>query len=203
MRRLSLEVIAFTEWEATMKTKVKIIAIAISMASGLSACGTMDADMAAMMGAVGGMAAVGAYGGSADMIMQGAALGAGVTGGGSSVAQGLASSTGVYNNVGLGSTQASSTSRSSASGSATYPVRPNVVLGTPACAMMNEGNYRQVAMSGGNDVQLKTMCGQAYEYYVMYKRAIDQGYSEADANRTYAAHQQAGLNAVSYYQNNR
>ena len=33
------------------------------------------------------------------------------------------------------------------------------------------------------------MCGQAFEYYTMYKRAIAQGYSEADANRTYAAHE--------------
>ena len=35
------------------------------------------------------------------------------------------------------------------------------------------------------------MCGQAFEYYTMYKRAIAQGYSEADANRTYAAHEQS------------
>ena len=47
------------------------------------------------------------------------------------------------------------------------------------------------------------MCGQAFEYYSMYLRAIEHGYSEADANRTYDAHQQAALNAISFYQNNR
>ena len=69
--------------------------------------------------------------------------------------------------------------------------------------MMNESNYRQVGLSGGNDVQLKTMCAQAYEYYVMYKRAIAQGYAEADANRTYDAHAKSARVAIHYYQNNR
>ena len=84
-----------------------------------------------------------------------------------------------------------------------FPTRPNALDGSPACSMMNQGNYRDVSLSGGNDVQLKTMCGQAFEYYSMYLRAIEQGYSEADANRTYDAHQQAALNAISFYQNNR
>ena len=75
--------------------------------------------------------------------------------------------------------------------------------GQPACAMMNEGNYRQVGVSGGTDVQLKTMCAQAYEYYVMYKRAIAQGYAEADANRTYAAHEQSARVAIDFYSKNR
>lgn len=72
---------------------------------------------------------------------------------------------------------------------ASYPTRPN--LATGACAGFSEGNYRQKAVSGGGDQQLYTMCGQAFEYYTMYKRAIAQGYSEADANRTYAAHEQS------------
>jgi hypothetical protein len=84
-----------------------------------------------------------------------------------------------------------------------YPTRPNALGGSAACSMMNQGNYRDVSLSGGNDVQLKTMCGQAFEYYSMYLRAIEQGYSEADANRTYDAHQQAALNAISFYENNR
>lgn len=86
---------------------------------------------------------------------------------------------------------------------ASYPTKPNVLAGQAACSMMNESNYRQVAVSGGNDVQLKTMCGQAYEYYVMYKRAIAQGYSEADANRTYAAHAQSARVAISHYTSSR
>lgn len=32
----------------------------------------------------------------------------------------------------------------------------------------------------------------------MYERAISQGYSEADCNRTYAAHEQSAQVAVSY-----
>ena len=36
-------------------------------------------------------------------------------------------------------------------------------------------------------VQLNTMCGQAFEYYTMYKRAIRQGYGPTDAERTYQA----------------
>ncbi|HZW16759.1 MAG TPA: hypothetical protein VFF66_10985 [Brevundimonas sp.] len=180
-----------------MNNRIKNIVLALSLASGLGACAS-DSDLAAMMGAVGGMAAVGAYGGDADMMMQGAALGASVTGGGSSVAQGLASSTGVYDNVGL-----TGSVGQTATGGAGVTVRPNALGSSPACSMMNESNYRQVALSGGNDVQLKTMCGQAFEYYTMYKRAIAQGYSEADANRTYDAHQQAALNAISFYNNNR
>jgi membrane-associated protease RseP (regulator of RpoE activity) len=88
-------------------------------------------------------------------------------------------------------------------GGGSYPTRPNALDGSPACSMMNQGNYRDVSLSGGNDVQLKTMCGQAFEYYHMYLNAIAQGYSEADANRTYAAHQGAAQNAISFYQNNR
>jgi membrane-associated protease RseP (regulator of RpoE activity) len=89
------------------------------------------------------------------------------------------------------------------SGGGSYPTRPNLLDGSPACSMMNQSNYRQVGVSGGNDVQLKTMCAQAHEYYHMYLNAIAQGYSEADANRTYAAHQGAAQNAISFYENNR
>jgi hypothetical protein len=89
------------------------------------------------------------------------------------------------------------------SGGGSYPTRPNLLDGSPACSMMNQANYRQVGVSGGNDVQLKTMCAQAHEYYHMYLNAIAQGYSEADANRTYAAHQGAAQNAISFYENNR
>lgn len=88
-------------------------------------------------------------------------------------------------------------------GGGSYPTRPNALGGSAACSMMNESNYRDVGLSGGNDVQLKTMCAQAYEYYTMYKRAIAQGYSEADANRTYDAHQKAAMNAIHFYENNR
>lgn len=85
---------------------------------------------------------------------------------------------------------------------APYPVQPNQAA-TPACAGFTEQNYRQKALAGGNNVQLDTMCGQAFEYYTMYKRAIAQGYSEADAGRTYEAHSKSALVANHFYENNR
>ena len=84
-------------------------------------------------------------------------------------------------------------------GGASYPTKPN--LATGVCSGFTEGNYRQRALRGGKDTQLDTMCGQAFEYYVMYKRAIAQGYSEADANRTYAAHETAAANAQNFRTN--
>lgn len=80
-----------------------------------------------------------------------------------------------------------------------YPTKPNLALGS--CPGFSEANYRTVALSGGDDVQRKTMCGQAFEYYTMYKRAIAQGYAEADANRTYAAHEGAVANLQSFIGN--
>ncbi|RYD67531.1 MAG: hypothetical protein EOP58_02925 [Sphingomonadales bacterium] len=82
---------------------------------------------------------------------------------------------------------------------ASYPTKRN--LATGVCAGFTEGNYRERALRGGKDTQLDTMCGQAFEYYVMYKRAIAQGYSEADANRTYAAHEGAAANAQNFRTN--
>lgn len=71
--------------------------------------------------------------------------------------------------------------------SASAGFKPNLAA-TAACAGFTEGNYRQMALRGGGDTQLDTMCGQAFEYYTMYKRALAQGYSVADADRTYQAH---------------
>lgn len=50
-------------------------------------------------------------------------------------------------------------------------------------------NYRAVALSGGNDVQIKTLCGQAYEYHSMYRRALAQQHPEAW--KTYDAHKKS------------
>jgi hypothetical protein len=86
---------------------------------------------------------------------------------------------------------------------ASFPIRANKLDGDPACTGFTLQNYRQRGLEGGNDVQLKTMCAQAFEYYNMYLNAIRQGYAEADANRTYDAHAGAALNASSFYANNR
>lgn len=85
---------------------------------------------------------------------------------------------------------------------APFPVRPNLAA-TAACAGFDESNYRQLATEEGRDQQLRAMCGQAFEYYTMYKRAIAQGYSEADANRTYDAHSKSALVANDFFANNR
>lgn len=82
------------------------------------------------------------------------------------------------------------------SGASSYPTQANLAGG--ACSGFTEGNYRQMAVQGGGDSQLYTMCGQAFEYYTMYKRAIAQGASQADANRTYEAHRQAAATASGY-----
>jgi hypothetical protein len=37
----------------------------------------------------------------------------------------------------------------------------------------------------------------------MYRNAIAQGYSEADANRTYDAHQKAAEQVIHFYNKNR
>lgn len=79
----------------------------------------------------------------------------------------------------------------------------NLLKGVPACDMMDETSYREVGLSGGNDVQLKTMCAQAYEYFAMYEQALEQGYSLTDAKRTWDAHAAAAKNAISFYENNR
>jgi hypothetical protein len=63
----------------------------------------------------------------------------------------------------------------------------------PGCdaVNVNADNYRSAALSGGNDVQLKTLCGAAYEYWWMYNNAFKQGYSAADAEITYTEHSKA------------
>ncbi len=84
------------------------------------------------------------------------------------------------------------------SSGASYPTKPN--LASSACSGFTENNYRTKALEDGGDRQLNTMCGQAFEYYTMYKRAIAQGYSESDANRTYAAHEDSARVASGYLQ---
>jgi hypothetical protein len=69
-----------------------------------------------------------------------------------------------------------------------YAARPNLAIG-PNCPGFTPDNYRTHAFEGGNDKQLYTLCGEAFEYHHMYLNAIQQGYSEADANLTYNAHQ--------------
>ena len=150
--------------------------------------------LGALIGAVAGAAAVKSYGGSAEQVLGGALKGAAIANPDSAAVQSLGSlgETMLVGNSG-GSTRPVGNTGGGSNG---YAPRPNLAIS--ACAGFTESNYRQKAVSGGGDQQLYTMCGQAFEYYTMYKRAIAQGYSEADANRTYAAHQQSAEVAASY-----
>lgn len=85
------------------------------------------------------------------------------------------------------------------SGGGAFAAQPSALGGSGACGGMNESNYRQMGLSGGGDVQLKTMCAQSYELYNNYKNAVAQGYSEADIQRAYAAHQQSAMVVQQFY----
>lgn len=89
---------------------------------------------------------------------------------------------------------------SGATGTASANGHPYDNLAEGSCgSLMTLQNYRTNALSGGNDVQLKTLCGQAYEYYAMYKRAITQGYGHDDLMRTYNAHKDASAVVNQFY----
>ena len=85
-----------------------------------------------------------------------------------------------------------------AAGRASYPTRGNLALG-PQCPGFTTENYQSRSTQGGGDTQLFTMCAQAFHLYKQYLNAIAQGYSEADANRTYDAHSKASQVAGNFY----
>lgn len=70
-------------------------------------------------------------------------------------------------------------------------LEPNLAASTCGDFGITEGNYRQAALAPGGDVQMKTLCGQAMEFYSMYKRAMAQQHPEAW--RTYDAHKAASM----------
>ena len=85
------------------------------------------------------------------------------------------------------------------------PVVPEPVRAAPVnnhagdtCSKLGftETNYRERSFAAG-DEQLRKLCGQAYEYLAMYKRALEQGHPEA--YRTYDAHKQAAAVVNNFY----
>lgn len=76
-------------------------------------------------------------------------------------------------------------------------------MATQMCDGFTEENYREKALAEGNDQQLRALCGAAYEYYTMYKRALEQGYSEEDAERTYQAHEKSVAVLKQFYEETR
>lgn len=71
-------------------------------------------------------------------------------------------------------------------------------LAAPTCSRLDfdEGNYREKSFAPG-DEQLRALCGQAYEYYAMYRRALDQRHPEAW--KTYDAHKQSAAVVNNFY----
>ena len=91
---------------------------------------------------------------------------------------------------------------SGVAGQAMAAAKPNVIDGG-ACSKVTASNYRTEALVKDGDTQLRTMCGAAHEYYNVYLNALKQGYSPADADRSYQAHVQAATTAASYAQTHR
>ena len=75
-------------------------------------------------------------------------------------------------------------------------LEPNLAASPCADFGVTEENYRQASLAPGNDLQMRTLCGQALEYYSMYKRAVAQGHPEAW--RTYDAHRQASMQLTGF-----
>ena len=75
-------------------------------------------------------------------------------------------------------------------------LEPNLAASPCADFGVTEDNYRQASLAPGNDLQMRTLCGQALEYYSMYKRAVAQGHPEAW--RTYDAHRQASMQLTGF-----
>lgn len=144
-----------------------------------------------------GATAASKFGGSAEQIVGGALKGAQIANADNSVGAALGSTADTMLTGGATATNGAANATGTGSvAPGSYPTQPN--LATGSCAGFSEANYREKAVSGGGDQQLYTMCGQAFEYYTMYKRAIAQGYSQADAERTYDAHRQAAASASSF-----
>lgn len=157
------------------------------------------------MGALGGAMLGAMAGGDTSQIIGAAAKGAAMLdpGGAGSGALNTIGDTMISggNSGGMGTTLGNAVTGASSGGNASASANghPYGNLAEGSCSMMNLSNYRTVALSGGNDVQLKTLCGQAFEYYSMYKRAITQGYGHDDLMRTYNAHKDAAAVVNQFY----
>lgn len=154
----------------------------------------------AAIGAGLGVAAANANGMDASQTLGAAAKGVALMNPESQVAQVVgASGDAVLQSSGLGIAPAGtgSTGAGGGTGPAGFTKKTNLAVGS-WCPGFTMQNYRTEALKKDANVQLRTMCGQAFEYYNMYENAIRQGYSEADCNRTYAAHEGATRNLKAF-----
>jgi hypothetical protein len=143
-----------------------------------------------------GAAMVDMSGGNAQQVIGGALKGAEIANPESAMASALGAQGTSMLSSGAASASAATGGGRGSTTPGSYPTQGNLALSS--CAGFTEGNYREKALSGGGDQQLYSMCGQAFEYYVMYKRAIAQGYSESEANRTYEAHRKSAAVAAQF-----
>jgi hypothetical protein len=88
---------------------------------------------------------------------------------------------------------------------ADWTPEPNILNGSAACAGYTVQNHRAHfgANAGGQDTQLHTLCGAAYEYYGMYLNAKKQGYTKQAAHSTYEAFLGAARTAEAHYAGSR
>lgn len=107
--------------------------------------------------------------------------------------------------MGSGSGGTGSTTGPGSAAPGSYATRPNTLLNSAACQGYTNDNFMEyfAQNSNGPDVQLHTLCAGAFNYYSMYLNAIRMGYSEAEANITYSAFQDAALVATEFYANAR
>jgi hypothetical protein len=165
--------------------------------------------MRSVFGAGMGYAAAKASGASSDQMLAAMAKGVEVMNQGTAVGEAAAALSAAFaasaNNaatVAPASAAATGPSTKGTTPPGTYPTKPNRATGQ-FCPGFTMENFETKAFQGGNDTQLFTMCGQAFNYYRMYLNAIRQGYAEADANRTYDAHVKSARVAEQFYRDTR
>lgn len=165
---------------------------------------------AGWLGALGG-AIVGTFaGGNTEQVIGAAMKGAAIANPNSELAQGLdragdALITGDTSAVesAFGSSSiggvASSVGASALGGGGGGAAKPPVSMNGCAQVGITASNYQGADYTGGNDVQLKTLCAAAYSYYTAYENAVGQGMSAADAEPAYQSHAKAAAVANQFY----
>lgn len=121
----------------------------------------------------------------------------------------LAGNNGMSNVQALASGSRASGGVSGASGagavaSCSYPARPDILRGHPACTGYTVESYKEYYEANRrSDTQLHTHCASAYNYYSMYLNAIRQGYSQQDSDITYRAYENSAKVAMEFYRQTR
>lgn len=161
---------------------------------------------AGLLGALGG-AIVGVFaGGDTEQVIGAAMKGAAIADPNSELAQGLNTAgdalitgdTSAIDNA-MGTSSLGDVASTGGGGGGSGEWKGPVSM--PGCDAVgvNFDNFKSAALSGGNDVQLKTLCGAAYNYYWMYRNAEKQGYSPDGADITWQEHAKAAAVVNEFY----